>query len=133
MPKAQDISSSADLRHERILEILQAGEACGRFFRDTMFIPAKALVPAEGACESSMATLRIRQLMAQRSSRVVPLVEGSRFGRRAVCKVLDIGATDVVITGALCPSAALRALRKAGPQVMVAPPVGRGAPRSAPA
>lgn len=95
-------------------------EVCGKFFIDTAFVSTKAFSPTEGTFESSIATLRIKQLMAQRSSKLVLLVDSSKFGQRALCKVLSIEAIHTVITDGKSPKSALEALRKAGRQVIVA-------------
>jgi len=97
-----------------------AEEACGRFFVDTAFMSTKAFSPSEGTFESSIATLRIKQLMAQRATRLVLLADGSKFGQRALCKVLGIGSIHVVITDESCPKSALQALRRGGREVVVA-------------
>lgn len=99
-----------------------AEEACGRFFVDAFFLSTKAFVPGEGTYESSMATLRIKQLVARRAPRVVLLVDGGKFGQRALCRVLDVAAISLVITDEKCPPSARRALRRAGCEVVVAAP-----------
>jgi DeoR/GlpR family transcriptional regulator of sugar metabolism len=97
-------------------------EACRNLFADTAFVSTKAFAPTEGTFESSIATLRIKQLIAQRSSKLILLVDSSKFGLRALCKVLGVEAIHMVITDNKCPKNALEALRKAGPQVVVAEP-----------
>jgi DeoR/GlpR family transcriptional regulator of sugar metabolism len=97
-------------------------ESCGRFFVDAAFMSTKAFAPTEGTFESSIATLRIKQVMARQSSKIVLMVDGSKFGQRALCKVLDAGSIHVVITDGTCPKAALQTLREAGRQVVVAEP-----------
>jgi len=99
-----------------------AEEACGRYYIDTTFLSTKSFLATEGTYESSTATLRIKQIVATRSSRVVLLVDGTKFGQRALCKVLDVGAISLVITDAQCPKATLAALRRAGREVIVAAP-----------
>jgi DeoR/GlpR family transcriptional regulator of sugar metabolism len=97
-----------------------AEEACGKFFIDTAFMSTKAFAPTEGTYESSIGTLRIKQLMARQSSKLVLLVDSSKFGQRALCKVLDIGSIHVVVTDMNCPKTVIQALRDAGRQVVVA-------------
>lgn len=95
-------------------------EACGKFFIDAAFMSTKAFAPSEGTFESSIATLRIKQMMAQRSSKLFLLVDHSKFGQRALCKVLNVDAIHMVITDAKSPKSSIEALRKAGRQVTVA-------------
>jgi DeoR/GlpR family transcriptional regulator of sugar metabolism len=87
---------------------------------DAFFLSTKAFIPGEGTYESSMATLRIKQLVARRAHRVVLLVDGGKFGQRAMCRVLDTAAIGLVITDERCPAAARRALRRAGCDVVIA-------------
>lgn len=95
-------------------------EACGKFFIDMAFMSTKAFSPTEGTYESSIPTLRIKQLMAQRSSKLVLLVDHSKFGQRGLCKVLDIEAIHTVITDAKSPKGAIEVMRKGGRQVVIA-------------
>jgi len=97
-----------------------AEEACGKFFVDTAFMSTKAFSPEDGMFEPSIATLRIKQLMARRAAKVVLLVDHSKFGQRSLCRVLDVGAISTVVTDAKSPAAALDGLRAAGRVVMVA-------------
>jgi DeoR/GlpR family transcriptional regulator of sugar metabolism len=108
-----------------------AEEASGKFFVDTAFMSTRAFSPEEGMFESSIATLRIKQLMAQRSSRLVLLVDHSKFGQRALCKVLDIGLVHTVVTDAKSPKSALEQLRIRGRQVVVAGALEAEAPTAA--
>lgn len=103
-----------------------AEEASGKFFIDAFFMSTKAFSPTEGTFESSIATLRIKQMVAQRSAKLVLLVDGSKFGQRALCKVLDVASIHTVITDSRCPKAALQALRDAVKEVIVAAPSPRG-------
>jgi DeoR/GlpR family transcriptional regulator of sugar metabolism len=97
-----------------------AEEACVKFFVDTAFMSTKAFLPEEGMFESSIAALRIKQLMAQRSAKLVLLVDHSKFGQRSLCRVVAIEAIHTVVTDAKSPRAALEVLRKGGRQVVVA-------------
>lgn len=97
-----------------------AEEACGRFCIDTTFLSTKSFIAAEGTYESSTATLRIKQLVAKRSTRVVLLVDSSKFGQRALCKVLDVSLIKLVITDRQCPKSTQQVLRRSGCEVIVA-------------
>lgn len=97
-----------------------AEEAGGKFFVDQAFLSTKAISPADGTYEAAMGTLRVKQVLARHAGVRVLLVDGSKFGQRALCKVLDIDRLDVVVTDATCPKTALRTLRRRGRQVVVA-------------
>jgi len=94
-------------------------EAARRFFVDIAFFSTKGFLPEEGTFESSLATLRIKQIVAEQAARVVLLVDHSKFGQRALCKVLDIGQIHEVITDAGAAAADLALLERHGMAVCV--------------
>lgn len=96
-------------------------EAGGKFFVDQAFLSTKAVSPADGLYESAMGNLRVKQVLARHAASRVLLVDGSKFGLRALCKALDIEQIDIVVTDKSCPKPSLRLLRKAVRQVIVAP------------
>ncbi len=98
-----------------------AEETVARFAVDVMFMSTKAFQPADGTYESGMGTLRVKQIIAKRAGRRVLLVDSTKFGLRALCKVIDVATLDVVITDEKCSKAHLRALRRGGVEVIVAP------------
>jgi DeoR family transcriptional regulator, L-fucose operon activator len=73
-------------------------EAARRFFVDIAFLSTKGFLPEEGTFESSIATIRIKQIIAEQAARVVLLVDHSKFGQRALCKVLDTKQIHEIIT-----------------------------------
>jgi DeoR/GlpR family transcriptional regulator of sugar metabolism len=75
-------------------------ESARRFFVDIAFFSTKGFLSEEGTFESSLATLRIKQIVAEQAARVILLVDHTKFGQRALCKVLDIGQIHEVITDA---------------------------------
>jgi DeoR/GlpR family transcriptional regulator of sugar metabolism len=97
-----------------------AEESARRFFVDVAFLSTKGFLPEEGTFESSIATFRIKQIIAEQAARVTLLVDHSKFGQRALCKVLDVGQIDEVITDAGTTPADLALLEKAGVAVRVA-------------
>jgi DeoR/GlpR family transcriptional regulator of sugar metabolism len=96
-----------------------AEEAAGRFFVDVAFFSTKGFLPEEGTFESSIATFRIKQIVAAQAARVALLVDHSKFGQRALCKVLDIGQIHEVITDRGAPSDVVRRLEKRGVVVRI--------------
>lgn len=98
-----------------------AEEAASRFFVDIAFFSTKGFLPDEGTFESSLATFRIKQIIAPQAARVVLLVDHSKFGQRALCKVLDIGQIHELITDEATPSEAVRHLSQRG--ILVRTPV----------
>jgi DeoR/GlpR family transcriptional regulator of sugar metabolism len=75
-----------------------AEEFARRFFVDVAFFSTKGFLPQEGTFESSIATIRIKQIIAEQAAHVVLLADHSKFGQRALCKVLDIKQIHEVVT-----------------------------------
>lgn len=97
---------------------------CLQFYIDAAFISTKAFVPGDGTYESSMATLRIKQIIAKQCGRMILLADSTKFGKRALCKVLDARAIHTVITDDACPRDAIETMRSLGHALTIA----RGAP-----
>lgn len=98
-----------------------AEETAQRFFPDTAFLSTKGFLPGEGTFESAVATFRIKQILAEQAARVVLLVDHSKFGQRALCKVLEIGQIDEVVTDLGTPTEDVVILQKRGLTVRIAP------------
>ena len=90
-----------------------------RFFVDRAFFSTKGFLPAEGTFESSLATFRIKQIVAAEAARVVLLVDHSKFGRAHLCKALDITQIHEVITDSATKPEDLAAVRQHGVIVRV--------------
>lgn len=95
-------------------------ELAGKLFVDLAFVSTKGFVPAEGTFESSVATFRIKQIIARQCSRVVLLADHSKFGRRALSKVLDISQIHTVITDEKASLSDVTLLEDIGKEVRVA-------------
>lgn len=96
-------------------------ESARKFYVDIAFFSTKGFLPEEGTFESSLATLRIKQIIAEQAARVVLLADHSKFGSRALCKVLDIGQIHDVITDSATTSADVALVEKHGVIVRVGP------------
>ena len=75
-----------------------AEEIAQRFFVDIAFFSTKGFLPTEGTFESSIATIRVKQIMAEQAARAILLVDHSKFGQRALCKALDIKQIHKIVT-----------------------------------
>ena len=96
-----------------------AEESARRFFVDIAFFSTKGFLPQEGTFESSIATIRIKQIIAEQAAHVVLLADHSKFGQRALCKALDIKQIHEVITDAATPNAELASVQDRGLTVRV--------------
>jgi DeoR/GlpR family transcriptional regulator of sugar metabolism len=70
--------------------------------------------------QSSIATMRIKQIIAEQANRVVLLADHSKFGQRALGKVLNIEQIDDVITGRPSLPSELATLKDRGVAVWTA-------------
>jgi len=98
----------------------QAEEMAKSFFVDQAFLTTKGFLPADGTYESAVATFRIKQNVAERAVETVLLVDHTKFGHRALSKVLDISQIQQVVTDEGTAESDLESLRRAGIRVNVA-------------
>ena len=101
----------------------QADEMAKSFFIDQAFITTKGVLPEEGTYESAVATSRVKQVIAGRAAETVLLVDHTKFGVRALSKVLDISQIHQVVTDEGTGKTDLEALRRAGITVHIAAPI----------
>jgi DeoR/GlpR family transcriptional regulator of sugar metabolism len=90
------------------------------FFVDQAFLTTKGFVPTDGTYESSVAAFRIKQIVAERAVKTVLLVDHTKFGHRALRKVLDISQIQQVVTDERTSEADLTSLQRAGIDVNIA-------------
>ena len=88
---------------------------------DHAFLTTKGFVPAEGTYESFEGTARIKQVMVAQCSAVVLLIDHSKFGRRALRKVLEASQVHTVVTDDGVPEHVLSSAHTHGCNVLVAP------------
>jgi len=98
----------------------QAEETAKTFFVEQAILSTKGFQPADGTYESAIATFRIKQIIAERAVETILLVDHTKFGRRALSKVLDISQIHRVVTDERTRKSDLASLRRAGVKVEVA-------------
>ena len=89
------------------------------YFVNKAFVSTKGFAPEEGTFESSVATFRIKQIMAAKSSEVVLLADHTKFGQKSLCKVLDTSQINTVITDCRPSQADMATLRSSVKNVMI--------------
>ena len=92
----------------------QADEIAKSFLVDQAFLSTKGFLPEDGTYESAVATSRVKQVMAARAAQTVLLVDHTKFGIRALSKVLDISQIHHVVTDEWTRKSDLDAVRRAG-------------------
>jgi DeoR family transcriptional regulator, aga operon transcriptional repressor len=91
-------------------------------FVDIAFVSATGFIPKIGTFESDPATFRVKQALAGQVSEVVLLVDHTKFGRRALSKVLDLSEINHVVTDVQVGKEHVKTLRDAGIKVSLAQP-----------
>jgi DeoR/GlpR family transcriptional regulator of sugar metabolism len=98
-----------------------AEDAAERFYVDIAFISTMGFLPSEGTFESTVANFRVKQILTRRSKRVVLLVDHSKFGQRALARVLDAEEVDCVVTDEATTEDYLSQLADRGAEYLIAP------------
>jgi DeoR/GlpR family transcriptional regulator of sugar metabolism len=98
----------------------QAEDWAKTLFVDLAFVSTKGFLPGKGTFESSLPNFRIKQIIARQCVELVLLVDHSKFGQRALSKVLDTAQVHTVVTDRPPRRADLAMLEKAGCKVHVA-------------
>ena len=91
---------------------LTTEEEAQKYFVDKAFMSTKGFMPSEGTFESSVPTFRIKQIVAKKCKELILLVDHSKFGERALRKVLDVTQIHVVITDNQTSEADILMLKK---------------------
>lgn len=94
-----------------------AEEAAERYYVDMAFISTMGFLPSEGTFESAVANFRVKQILVRHAKTVVLLVDHSKFGQRALAKVLGIKEIHCVMTDKGTPENYIRQLSEAGIEV----------------
>ncbi|MBV9731687.1 MAG: DeoR/GlpR transcriptional regulator [Verrucomicrobia bacterium] len=92
----------------------QADEMAKSFLIDQAFLSTKGFLPEDGTFESAVATSRVKQVMAGRAAQTVLVVDHTKFGVRALSKVLDISQIHHVVTDQWVKKSDLAAVQRAG-------------------
>lgn len=91
---------------------LSTEEEAQKYFVDKAFMSTKGFMPSEGTFESSVPTFRIKQIVAKNCKQLILLVDHSKFGQRALRKVLDIKQIHAVITDSQTATADILMIKK---------------------
>jgi DeoR/GlpR family transcriptional regulator of sugar metabolism len=98
-----------------------AEDAAERFYVDIAFISTMGFLPSEGTFESTVANFRVKQILTRRSKRVVLLIDYTKFGQRALARVLDADEIDCVVTDEATTKDYLSQLTDSGIEYLIAP------------
>jgi DeoR/GlpR family transcriptional regulator of sugar metabolism len=91
-----------------------------RLFADTAFISARGLALERGLTEANPSESALKEIMIANATRVVALVDSSKFERTALSFFAPVTALDVVVTDDDVDPRMVRGLRERGIDVRVA-------------
>ena len=89
------------------------------FSFDVAFFSSAAFDPQQGTFESSIALMGLKRTVAAQSAKTVYLADSTKFGNRALVKVLDISALDTVITDSRVSSNHTKILQEKNINVLI--------------
>lgn len=81
---------------------------------DVAFLGCDAVDPAEGFYAAELRSTAVSRLMLTRSRRAYLIADGSKFGRRSLCRIASLSKLTGVVTDRSTPPKYRRAVRKAG-------------------
>ncbi len=94
------------------------------FFRGirarTLFLGATGLALPEGITDPNPLETQVKRAMAQSASRIILLLDSSKFGVRSLAPVIPLGQIHTIITDAAAPADHLDYLRSLDIQVLIA-------------
>jgi DeoR family transcriptional regulator, fructose operon transcriptional repressor len=97
-----------------------AEDMASRLYVDHAFMSTKAFLPTEGTFESAVSNFRVKQILSRHSRRVTLLVDHSKFGERALARVLGMEDLHCVVTDEATPAEYIAQLRQGGIETIIA-------------
>lgn len=94
--------------------------ALSRLFADIAFISARGLTIQRGLTEANPNESALKEMMVANATRVVALVDSSKFGRTALSLFAPFSALDILVTDDGADAALVELVRGAGVEVRVA-------------
>lgn len=73
------------------------------YFIDVGFFTTRGYIPGEGTYESSAETFRVKLAFAERCSKIILLLDHTKFGKRALNRVLADGKIAQIVTDKVIP------------------------------
>ena len=109
---------------------LMTEENAQSFYYDAALFSTKGFILEEGTYESSLENFRVKQIVAPRARQVILLVDHTKFGLRALRRVLEVTAFHCVVTDQKTSLEDIRSLERRGIRVIVADGSGGGGAKS---
>ena len=87
---------------------------------DPALLPEVPLMP-KGIVMERRLLIDIQRAMIQAARKVIFCIDSTKFGRQSITKLCDLQTIDTIVTDKAAPANLVRALRKQGAEVIVAP------------
>ncbi|MCX6621392.1 MAG: DeoR/GlpR family DNA-binding transcription regulator [Acidobacteria bacterium] len=87
---------------------------------DQFFLAVDGIDPAEGIFTPGLLEVELKSLMLRISTKVTVVADGSKFGRRSLCRISAIDRIDRLVTDSHAPEAMVEELRHRGIEVLIA-------------
>ena len=97
-----------------------AVEAFSRIRADAAIMSCGGIT-LEGITNSHGLLIEIQRAMIQAARKVIFCIDSTKFGRQSITKLCDLATIDTIVTDKAAPANLVRALRKQGIEVIVAP------------
>ena len=81
----------------------QTEEATKEYFIDFGFFATLGYIPGEGTYETFADTFRVKQAFAKRCTKIVLMLDHTKFGKRALSRVLDDSDISMIVTDRAIP------------------------------
>ena len=98
------------------------GEYAQRMLAETsfsrLFLAGDGLDVAYGLTTTSVPEAHLNQAMVEAADQVVVVLDSSKFRRRGLSRICEVGAIDVLVTDAGAPADVVETLRSAGVEVL---------------
>jgi DeoR/GlpR family transcriptional regulator of sugar metabolism len=86
----------------------------------TCFLSATGITTSEGVTDPNLLEIQVKRAMAQSASRIVLLMDSTKFGMRSLAKIFDVREVEVLVTDTGAPPAILDEIRALGVDVHIA-------------
>jgi DeoR family transcriptional regulator, fructose operon transcriptional repressor len=97
-----------------------AVEAFGKIRADVAIMSCGGIT-LDGISNAHGLLIEIQRAMIQAAERIIFCVDSSKFGRQSISKLCELDLVDVIVTDAAAPAEMVRALRRHGVEVVLAP------------
>ncbi len=120
VPHLNVISTGGVLREKSLTFVDQiATQAFQKYNADIFFTSGTGLSLKNGITDPGALEMEIKEVMAQKSKRIIALVDSDKFGKDSMVTSLALKDLDVLITDGKAPAKMLEQIKKKGVRVII--------------